>query len=185
MPPNLVFGAYHVHSARSDGSGTPDEIAAAAARAGLRFVILTDHGDATRAPDPPAYRHGVLVHRRRRNQHARRARRRARARSAGAVSAGRRGARCHRRHPSAGRLGDRRAPGFAERRSALARLERRLRRRRVAQRGFRVAGRNAGAADGRRAALDRAARRSRSRRCLRGRAGRCSGGTRRASRARS
>jgi len=60
VPPNLVFGAYHVHSARSDGSGTPDEIAAAAARAGLRFVILTDHGDGTRVPDPPAYRHGVL-----------------------------------------------------------------------------------------------------------------------------
>lgn len=61
VPPNLVFGAYHVHSARSDGSGTPDEIAAAAARAGLRFVVLTDHGDATRAPDPPTYRHGVLT----------------------------------------------------------------------------------------------------------------------------
>lgn len=60
VAPNVVFGAYHIHSVRSDGSGTPDEIAAAAARAGLRFVILTDHGDATRAPDPPAYRHGVL-----------------------------------------------------------------------------------------------------------------------------
>ena len=59
-PPNLVFGAYHIHSVRSDGSGTPDAIAAAAARAGLRFIILTDHGDATRVPDPPAYRHGVL-----------------------------------------------------------------------------------------------------------------------------
>ena len=36
-------------------------IAAAAARAGLQFIILTDHGDATRAPDPPAYRSGVLT----------------------------------------------------------------------------------------------------------------------------
>ena len=31
---------------RSDGRGTPDEIAAAAARAGLKFVVFTDHGDA-------------------------------------------------------------------------------------------------------------------------------------------
>ncbi len=54
-------GAYHVHSDRSDGSGTADEIAAAAAQAGLQFVILTDHGDATRPPDEPHYRHGVLV----------------------------------------------------------------------------------------------------------------------------
>ena len=36
-------------------------IAAAAARAGLQFIILTDHGDATRTPDPPAYRSGVLT----------------------------------------------------------------------------------------------------------------------------
>src|SRR5262245_34991309 len=60
-PGTFVSGAYHVHSNRSDGSGTVDEIAAAAARAGLQFVILTDHGDATRAPEPPAYRHGVLI----------------------------------------------------------------------------------------------------------------------------
>lgn len=61
MPERAVVGAYHVHSARSDGTGTVDEIAAAAARAGLQFVILTDHGDATREPDPPQYRHAVLV----------------------------------------------------------------------------------------------------------------------------
>jgi hypothetical protein len=61
VPPTVVFGAYHIHSTRSDGTGTPDEIARAAARAGLQFVILTDHGDATRAPDAPAYRNGVLV----------------------------------------------------------------------------------------------------------------------------
>ncbi len=54
-------GAYHVHSNRSDGSGTVDEIAQAAQRAGLQFVIITDHGDGTRAPEPPQYRHGVLV----------------------------------------------------------------------------------------------------------------------------
>ena len=60
-PPNVVRGAYHIHTTRSDGSGTPDDVAAAAARAGLQFVILTDHGDGTRPPDPPSYRSGVLT----------------------------------------------------------------------------------------------------------------------------
>ena len=54
----VVRGAYHIHSQRSDGSGTVDSIAAAAARAGLQFIILTDHGDGTRTPDPPSYRSG-------------------------------------------------------------------------------------------------------------------------------
>ena len=45
---------------RSDGSGDRAAVAAAASRAGLAFVILTDHGDATRTPDPPAYVDGVL-----------------------------------------------------------------------------------------------------------------------------
>lgn len=54
-------GAYHIHSDRSDGSGSVDDIAAAAGRAGLGFVILTDHGDGTRPVDAPQYRHGVLV----------------------------------------------------------------------------------------------------------------------------
>ena len=54
-------GVVHVHTNRSDGTGTIDEVAAAAARAGLRFVILSDHGDGTRAPEPPRYRSGVLV----------------------------------------------------------------------------------------------------------------------------
>lgn len=59
--PTLWQGAYHVHSTRSDGSGTPDAIAAAARVAGLDFVILTDHGDATRVPDRARYVDGVLV----------------------------------------------------------------------------------------------------------------------------
>jgi hypothetical protein len=54
-------GVVHVHSNRSDGSGTIDEIAAAASRAGLQFVVVTDHGDGTRPVLAPAYRHGVLV----------------------------------------------------------------------------------------------------------------------------
>ena len=56
-----AVGALHIHTNRSDGSGSPDEVAADAARAGLTFIVLTDHGDATRRPDPPAYRSGVLV----------------------------------------------------------------------------------------------------------------------------
>ena len=55
-----VRGAIHIHTRRSDGTGTVDDIARAASRAGLNFVILTDHGDGTREPDTPAYRSGVL-----------------------------------------------------------------------------------------------------------------------------
>lgn len=55
-----IPGIIHVHSSRSDGLSDPDEIAAAAARAGLAFLVFTDHGDATRKPDPPRYRSGVL-----------------------------------------------------------------------------------------------------------------------------
>ncbi|HEX6161742.1 MAG TPA: CehA/McbA family metallohydrolase [Vicinamibacterales bacterium] len=58
---SVVRGAFHIHSNRSDGSGPVDEIAAAAARAGLQFIILTDHGDGTRPLDAPVYRSGVLT----------------------------------------------------------------------------------------------------------------------------
>jgi len=56
----VVRGAYHVHSVRSDGAGSVDDIAGAAARAGLQFVIITDHGTGARDPEPPSYRSGVL-----------------------------------------------------------------------------------------------------------------------------
>jgi hypothetical protein len=56
-----AVGAIHIHTNRSDGSGSVEEVAAAAARAGLDFIILTDHGDGTRPPDPPRYFSGVLV----------------------------------------------------------------------------------------------------------------------------
>ena len=59
--PRVVRGAIHVHTTRSDGAGTPDDVARAARHAGLDFVILTDHGDGLRAPDPPRYVDGVLV----------------------------------------------------------------------------------------------------------------------------
>ena len=55
-----VAGIIHVHTNRSDGLSGPEQIAAAAARAGLKFVVFTDHGDATRRLDPPEYRSGVL-----------------------------------------------------------------------------------------------------------------------------
>ena len=58
--PPTARGVFHVHSDRSDGSAAVRDIAAAAARAGLQFVIFTDHGDGTRAPDPPIYESGVL-----------------------------------------------------------------------------------------------------------------------------
>jgi hypothetical protein len=57
----VVRGTFHVHTRRSDGTGTAEEVAAAAGRAGLSFVILTDHGDGTRQPDAPVYLDGVLV----------------------------------------------------------------------------------------------------------------------------
>jgi hypothetical protein len=56
-----VRGILHVHSRLSDGRGTMEDIAHAAARAGLAFVVVTDHGDATRPPAPPTYVAGVLV----------------------------------------------------------------------------------------------------------------------------
>jgi len=58
--PPMARGAYHVHSRASDGTGTIPDIAAAAARAGLRFVIVTDHGDGLRRPAPPRYIGSVL-----------------------------------------------------------------------------------------------------------------------------
>lgn len=55
-----IAGVLHVHTNRSDGLSGPDDIAAAAANAGLKFLAFADHGDGTRRPDPPQYRHGVL-----------------------------------------------------------------------------------------------------------------------------
>lgn len=60
LPGRVVKGAFHVHTRRSDGSGSLDSVAAAAARAGVEVVVFTDHGDLTRAAEPPSYRAGVL-----------------------------------------------------------------------------------------------------------------------------
>jgi hypothetical protein len=52
-------GAYHVHTTRSDGHGTVEQVAAAATAAGLQFVVLTDHNDF--AQHEPVFMHGVLM----------------------------------------------------------------------------------------------------------------------------
>ena len=57
----VVSGAFHVHTSRSDGMRSVPDVAAAAARAGLDFVILADHGDGTRAPEAPRYLDHVLL----------------------------------------------------------------------------------------------------------------------------
>lgn len=59
--PASTRGVIHVHTRRSDGTGTLDDVAAAAARDGLKFVIVSDHGDGTRSPESPSYRDGVLM----------------------------------------------------------------------------------------------------------------------------
>ena len=60
-PRTTIAGAIHVHTTRSDGAGSVDDVAAAAARAGLQFVVVTDHGNGQRAPIAPDYRSGVLL----------------------------------------------------------------------------------------------------------------------------
>jgi hypothetical protein len=54
-----VRGAWHVHTTRSDGRGTLDEVVRAAREAGLQFVVIADHN--TIAPEEQGYRDGVLV----------------------------------------------------------------------------------------------------------------------------
>lgn len=58
-PRQEVAGAYHVHSTESDGRLTPDQIAHAAAHAGLDFVVLTDHNVAQLPA--PRFVSGVLL----------------------------------------------------------------------------------------------------------------------------
>ena len=52
-------GAFHVHTTRSDGRGTVEQVAAAAKAAGLQFVVLTDHNDFV--PREPVFMQGVLM----------------------------------------------------------------------------------------------------------------------------
>ncbi|XXF80559.1 CehA/McbA family metallohydrolase [Myxococcaceae bacterium GXIMD 01537] len=57
--PEWVRGAFHVHTKRSDGRGSVEEVAKAAKAAGLQFVVLTDHNDF--AAREPVYLDGVLM----------------------------------------------------------------------------------------------------------------------------
>jgi len=54
-----VHGAYHVHSSRAGGRGTPNAIANAASQVGLDFVVLADHN--VLSPESLAVHNGVLI----------------------------------------------------------------------------------------------------------------------------
>jgi hypothetical protein len=58
-PPGEIHGAYHVHTTKSDGRGTLEEVIEAASEAGLQFVVVTDHN--VLSPEDAGYRGGVLV----------------------------------------------------------------------------------------------------------------------------
>jgi len=58
-PPGELRGAWHVHTTRSDGRGTLDEVLRAARAAGLQFVVVTDHN--VLAPEDAGWHDGVLV----------------------------------------------------------------------------------------------------------------------------
>ena len=58
-PPGELRGAWHVHTTRSDGRGTLDEVMRAAREAGLQFVVVTDHNVLT--PADQGWHDGVLV----------------------------------------------------------------------------------------------------------------------------
>lgn len=55
-----IPGAIHVHTTHSDGAGTPERVAQAARRAGLSFLVITDHNTDGARPFS-GYRDGVLV----------------------------------------------------------------------------------------------------------------------------
>jgi hypothetical protein len=57
--PLHVRGVMHVHTKRSDGHETYEEVAASAKEAGLDFVFVTDHN--LKHPLPPQYVDGVLM----------------------------------------------------------------------------------------------------------------------------
>ncbi len=58
-PAGEVRGAFHVHTRRSDGRGTLDEVVRAAREAGLKFVVIADHD--VLVPAEQGWRDGVLV----------------------------------------------------------------------------------------------------------------------------
>jgi len=60
--PLEIQGVYHIHTKFSDGRKTTDEIAKLASKAGLNFIILTDHGSPNRESyKSQGWKNGVLV----------------------------------------------------------------------------------------------------------------------------
>jgi hypothetical protein len=57
--PGTWRGAYHMHTRFSDGLGSVEEVAQAAARSGAAWVLITDHDRASLTP--PRYMDGVLM----------------------------------------------------------------------------------------------------------------------------
>jgi hypothetical protein len=61
-PPYEIVGVYHIHTTYSDGRGSVDKIARIAARQGLDFIILTDHGMPNlRCLQSQGWKDGLLV----------------------------------------------------------------------------------------------------------------------------
>jgi hypothetical protein len=58
-PAGELRGAWHVHTTRSDGRGTLEEVLRAARAAGLQFVVVTDHN--VLAPADAGWHDGILV----------------------------------------------------------------------------------------------------------------------------
>ena len=54
-----IRGAFHIHSTLSDGRATPSQIARAAKKAGLQFIVMTDHNLVTLSD--PTFEDGLLV----------------------------------------------------------------------------------------------------------------------------
>ncbi|MDH7512888.1 MAG: hypothetical protein QHH14_08080 [Clostridiales bacterium] len=61
-PPHEIVGVYHIHTTFSDGLSSPDKIARIAARQGLDFIILTDHGKPNlRCLESQGWKDGLLL----------------------------------------------------------------------------------------------------------------------------
>jgi len=58
-PQGELRGAWHLHTTRSDGRGSLDEVLQAAREAGLQFLVVTDHNVIT--PAEAGWHDGVLV----------------------------------------------------------------------------------------------------------------------------
>jgi len=56
----VIPGVFHIHSKRSDGTGSVEEIAETASKAGLQFLVFSEHGDGRTKLSSPVYHSGVL-----------------------------------------------------------------------------------------------------------------------------